>query len=1578
MIDNNTEKGMEIPQLSTQPEEDKEASLPKTCYFNDGKTKVDYVIVYPKLEEHVRGDQMELHINKFTSGLKEKGLLVEKEVGKFYDKFVFLKIHAPHKLLLRFAKVFNVELACNNPYHKFWESVYSRCLATHVTKLNSNSKIYSRAPKTLSGERPTEITTAERSLIVYRLLQSIKFIINGDEIDIKRLLRQEIFLHAYPIHDGDYLWTDSGPLSDRQLLCKYWANLKYVFTIQPVHLVERYYGPKVAFYFALQSFYNKLLIIPAVIGVITTMAGIISLFLEVPHIKEEVCESKIVLCSDQYMKTACGLMKLAYVIDNPMTIFYVVVCSCWGAAFWNLWQRRQAILRLRWNLTAVKADRTMRREFQENAKTRRSSITGEIEYYVPGFKKALYFIFTYTIVFMMVMFPCFNFLCVNVAALQLIIFVLIVFLIVQYRFILRERLDYDETRHANEIELFSSTIITTLIILILNGCAPVLLKFYSAIIRFLTAMRLPRTQSQFNRMYLHKMFIIQFANFFTPLFYLAYFKGFFFTYPGDVSEWTIIKNIQLDLCSPAGCLVDLGMQLISLMVIKAIFKFCFDFIKYITSRWHGIRIPEGPGTENLGQWEKEYSLYELNHSALNGLYVDLVIQYSFITFFNASLPLIGLIALIHNMLKVHYDANRFIKYYRRPVAEKVAGLEGWNQILRVITIFGTISNAFVVAFRTDFVLRMLYRSRRGSLKGFVNSTLSEFALEDYKGTMIDHVENITSCFYRGFRHPPTYPKKYSPTKEFWHQVAVRALYFIALENFSLLLSLFLSFVIPQIPRKVKVKVEHDMKLLREAREASLEEHSKSFSVDKKDSKSARRKLPINDESPPVQKSVDFILVYLKKSQNDDSYSKLVTFITNLEQKGFELESAEFSLNENINFIKIHVPRNVLLHFAEIFGVELAFQNIEFKPVPPRPCKFMANELTMPQFSGPIYRRASATITGAQPKDITNAEKGLIIYKVLTINAFGEEKQEYGIDKLLRTQVFESAYPLHDGPFEWTEEGPLNDRQLLKKYWSSMKCWYKQQPLDLIERYYGPETAFYFAWLGFYNKMLIPASAIGFLCFLLGTLIFIPSFDQRIREVCDSGIFLCPRCLVEHCKYDQLKNSCFHAYLLHFFDNPLVVTFAALMSIWSTIFLELWRREEAMLQIRWNLCSTESDFSMRPEFEEHATHHKYSKISGTMEPYMPKRVLCYRYTITAAVILLLVFIAKLTQVDFDNSYTYKSYAIAFVNNYSVIFYIAFMKARFYTYPGDKKLWKKMGGLGSDLCDPAGCIIELGIQMVIILLAKNLIMTARQYIVPQMLIFLNKFRKRKAKDVRIINQWESDYLLNTVFKYHLMQEYMQMIIQYGFVTFFVAAFPLAPLLALFNNIIELRVDAFKFTSAYRRTIAHKVANIAAWNGILQGVTYIGVATNAFVIAFTSELVQRTIYETKINSSLVGFVNYSLSAYNTSEFPLTYESYLNISVCYYPGKRYPPDHPQRYQLTDVHWYELTLKFLAVVVFEHVVMLITGVIAYAIPDIPFSVKEHISHHRDQLKEMKLKALHDSYLKEQRMEKSDIFAEIQ
>lgn len=51
----------------------------------------------------------------------------------------------------------------------------------------------------------------------------------------------------------------------------------------------------------------------------------------------------------------------------------------------------------------------------------------------------------------------------------------------------------------------------------------------------------------------------------------------------------------------------------------------------------------------------------------------------------------------------------------------------------------------------------------------------------------------------------------------------------------------------------------------------------------------------------------------------------------------------------------------------------------------------------------------------------------------------------------------------------------------------------------------------------------------------------------------------------------------------------------------------------------------------------------------------------------------------------------------------------------------------------------------------------------------------------------------------------------VIQYGFTTIFVAAFPLAPLLALFSNLVEIRLDAIKMVRLQRRLVPRKAKDI-----------------------------------------------------------------------------------------------------------------------------------------------------------------------
>ena len=51
----------------------------------------------------------------------------------------------------------------------------------------------------------------------------------------------------------------------------------------------------------------------------------------------------------------------------------------------------------------------------------------------------------------------------------------------------------------------------------------------------------------------------------------------------------------------------------------------------------------------------------------------------------------------------------------------------------------------------------------------------------------------------------------------------------------------------------------------------------------------------------------------------------------------------------------------------------------------------------------------------------------------------------------------------------------------------------------------------------------------------------------------------------------------------------------------------------------------------------------------------------------------------------------------------------------------------------------------------------------------------------------------------------------VIQYGFMTLFVAAFPLGPFFALINNLLEIRLDAYKFIVVFQRPMAGRAHDI-----------------------------------------------------------------------------------------------------------------------------------------------------------------------
>lgn len=130
------------------------------------------------------------------------------------------------------------------------------------------------------------------------------------------------------------------------------------------------------------------------------------------------------------------------------------------------------------------------------------------------------------------------------------------------------------------------------------------------------------------------------------------------------------------------------------------------------------------------------------------------------------------------------------------------------------------------------------------------------------------------------------------------------------------------------------------------------------------------------------------------------------------------------------------------------------------------------------------------------------------------------------------------------------------RKLLLDEWASVSKCIKFQPIDDIKDYFGVKFALYFTWLGFYTHMLIPAAIVGVLCLIYGAVTL--HSDSLSKDICSKDIVMCPRC-DKYCDYWKLSEGCTYAKIQHFIDNPATIFFAIFMSVWGTIYLELWKR-----------------------------------------------------------------------------------------------------------------------------------------------------------------------------------------------------------------------------------------------------------------------------------------------------------------------------------------------------------------------------------------------------------------------------------
>ncbi|XP_075328737.1 anoctamin-2b [Odontesthes bonariensis] len=707
------------------------------------------------------------------------------------------------------------------------------------------------------------------------------------------------------------------------------------------------------------------------------------------------------------------------------------------------------------------------------------------------------------------------------------------------------------------------------------------------------------------------------------------------------------------------------------------------------------------------------------------------------------------------------------------------------------------------------------------------------------------------------------------------------------------------------------------------------------------------------------------------------------------------------------FLKIKVPTKASYELKEESGFGSSMSTVWRKLNQPFQPKVSHQDHGSTKFLSHCFSRDKLHLYNITSKDtfFDNATRGRMVYEILRRTVCVRTCQTIGISTLIAKGVYDAAFPLHDGDYKvigHLEE--RNDRQVLYEEWARYSAFYKFQPIDLVRKYFGEKIGLYFAWLGVYTQLLIPASIVGIIVFCYG----VATVDTNIPslEMCDEHLnfTMCPLC-DGACDFWHLSTACSTARASHLFDNPATVFFAIFMSLWAVLFLEHWKRRQISLSFSWDLTGIEEDEEHpRPRYETILLQKKQrkqknkkkkkksepekqedgtvtgkdrwrQKLLSAMAAGIPAAeekltwkdrlpgyfinvssilfmfgltfaavfgVIIYRITVSAliamspdpgiksnvrvtvtatAVIINLVVILILdeiygtvalrlteleipkTETNFEERLILKAFLLKFMNAYAPIFYVAFFKGRFAGRPGNYVY--VFNDYRMEECAPGGCLIELCIQLSIIMLGKQLIQNNIFEIgIPKLKKLIRTLKEKdspKEKDEeRPPQQWSLDHAL-------------------------------APFEGLTPEYMEMR-DELNYCLYTNTTSAQHLRSES-----LPEDSEDSAEMDAVEDTEPSQ-VQRAKMRHRAGcpQRAAGRVESPVSVLYACVFCFRYKDY-----------REPPWSQDAYQFSKQYWSVLAARLAFVILFQNLVMFLSLMVAWVIPDVPKTIVEQLKREK-------------------------------
>jgi hypothetical protein len=459
------------------------------------------------------------------------------------------------------------------------------------------------------------------------------------------------------------------------------------------------------------------------------------------------------------------------------------------------------------------------------------------------------------------------------------------------------------------------------------------------------------------------------------------------------------------------------------------------------------------------------------------------------------------------------------------------------------------------------------------------------------------------------------------------------------------------------------------------------------------------------------------------------------------------------------------------------------------------------------------------------------DKVNLIHHIIT----SKDKDCAGINigKLLHEKELVSYFPLH-------EANVIAELKMNKLQWFLMP----EDFANKIRDYFGDRIAFYFLFMAFYWKWLVPIAIVG--------------LALQFIDV----IFRTP-------------------------DNITAIPFCILMSVWSTFLPYFWRRQEAKYAIGWGTLDLVE--SLEPCRPEHYGDPRINPVTAQVEPYYPwqKRILSYvkSYSLMAFTSVLVIFCALMivlsrhnmrdstpgglwtfqlllalfvevtngvltrmtrwlttnenhrTQSEHETHMLAKVMVLKFVTSYFVLYYTAFFKHHSYIFDEPME------------CYRGDCFLDLQWQLATFVFFRLTISNLYEWFEPKVKLWWRSlFHERNSVMTTLHSTLSGHTLLELADmsaaeqqakkdKYDEFRNFDEVLLSHGFSTFFAVSSPWVCAATLVASLVEIAVDMKSLMDSRQRPIPRKARSNEPWSTAFDLYGVMAASTNIVLLIFAS---------------------------------------------------------------------------------------------------------------------------------------------